>query len=51
MFNPDMPLDEQIELLPYDPRYEFPKESIFLKYLLTFQRKIVDSIYIINGLK
>lgn len=30
MFNPDMPLDEQIELLPYDPRYEFPKERLKL---------------------
>ncbi|CAG2106712.1 unnamed protein product, partial [Medioppia subpectinata] len=31
MFNPDMPLDEQIELLPYDPRYEFPKERLKLE--------------------
>lgn len=30
MFNPDMPLDEQIELLPYDHRWEFPKERLKL---------------------
>ncbi|XP_054166017.1 vascular endothelial growth factor receptor 1-like [Oppia nitens] len=30
MYNPDLPLDEQIELLPYDPRYEFPKERLKL---------------------
>jgi FMS-like tyrosine kinase 1 len=35
MFNPDMPLDEQIELLPYDPRYEFPKERLKLGMNLT----------------
>ncbi|RWS16679.1 Vascular endothelial growth factor receptor 3-like protein [Dinothrombium tinctorium] len=30
MFNPDMPLDEQIELLPYDPSWEFPRERLKL---------------------
>ncbi|RWS12832.1 Vascular endothelial growth factor receptor 3-like protein, partial [Dinothrombium tinctorium] len=30
MFNPDMPLDEQVELLPYDHRWEFPKERLKL---------------------
>ncbi|KAH7643343.1 vascular endothelial growth factor receptor 3 [Dermatophagoides farinae] len=30
LFNPDMPLDEQIDLLPYDSRFEFPKERLIL---------------------
>ncbi|XP_013783997.1 mast/stem cell growth factor receptor kita-like [Limulus polyphemus] len=30
MFNPDLPLDEQIELLPYDNHWEFPKENLKL---------------------
>ncbi|KAI1304167.1 Vascular endothelial growth factor receptor 2 [Halotydeus destructor] len=30
MFNPDMPLDEQVDLLPYDRRWEFPKERLKL---------------------
>ncbi|XP_076362758.1 vascular endothelial growth factor receptor 1-like isoform X2 [Tachypleus tridentatus] len=30
MFNSDLPLDEQIELLPYDNRWEFPKENLKL---------------------
>jgi len=42
MFNPDMPLDEQIELLPYDPRYEFPKERLKLG------NKVFPRTYIYN---
>ncbi|RWS27211.1 Vascular endothelial growth factor receptor 3-like protein, partial [Leptotrombidium deliense] len=30
MFNPDMPLDEQVDLLPYEQRWEFPKERLKL---------------------
>lgn len=30
LFNPDMPLDEQVELLPYDRRWEFPRERLKL---------------------
>lgn len=30
LFNPEMPLDEQIDLLPYDSRFEFPKERLRL---------------------
>jgi FMS-like tyrosine kinase 1 len=30
LFNPDMPLDEQVELLPYDKRWEFPRERLKL---------------------
>lgn len=30
LFNPEIPLDEQIDLLPYDSRYEFPKEKLIL---------------------
>ncbi|XP_064481699.1 vascular endothelial growth factor receptor 1-like isoform X2 [Ornithodoros turicata] len=29
-FNPDLPLCEQAELLPYDPRWEFPKDRLKL---------------------
>ncbi|KAJ6224976.1 hypothetical protein RDWZM_003521 [Blomia tropicalis] len=34
MFNPEMPLDEQIDLLPYDSRFEFPKERLELGHTL-----------------
>lgn len=27
-FNPDLPLDEQIDLLPYDDKWEFPLEKL-----------------------
>lgn len=27
-FNPDLPLDEQIDLLPYDNKWEFPIEKL-----------------------
>lgn len=27
-FNPDLPLDEQIDLLPYDNKWEFPIERL-----------------------
>ncbi|KAH6936568.1 hypothetical protein HPB50_019178 [Hyalomma asiaticum] len=30
MFNPDLPLCEQVELLPYDHRWEFPKDRLKL---------------------
>lgn len=30
MYNPDLPLDDQAELLPYDKRWEFPKERLIL---------------------
>lgn len=30
MFNPDLPLCEQVELLPYDNRWEFPKDRLKL---------------------
>ncbi|KAL3210539.1 hypothetical protein MRX96_037015 [Rhipicephalus microplus] len=30
MFNPDLPLCEQVELLPYDQRWEFPKHRLKL---------------------
>ncbi|XP_043233883.1 vascular endothelial growth factor receptor 1-like isoform X2 [Amphibalanus amphitrite] len=29
-FNPNMPIDEQAELLPYDAEWEFPKEKLIL---------------------
>ena len=29
-FNPNMPIDEQAELLPYDAEWEFPKERLIL---------------------
>lgn len=28
--NPDLPVDDQAELLPYDKKWEFPKESLKL---------------------
>lgn len=30
MFNPDLPLSDQVELLPYDHRWEFPKDRLKL---------------------
>lgn len=30
LYNPEIPLDEQIDLLPYDSRFEFPKERLIL---------------------
>lgn len=33
-FNPDLSIDEQIDLLPYDVRYEFPKERLKLGILV-----------------
>lgn len=30
LFNPDMPLDEQVDLLPYDKRWEFPRDRLKL---------------------
>ncbi|KAK8763362.1 hypothetical protein V5799_034024 [Amblyomma americanum] len=30
MFNPDLPLCEQVELLPYDQRWEFPRDRLKL---------------------
>uniref|UniRef100_T1IKX3 receptor protein-tyrosine kinase n=1 Tax=Strigamia maritima TaxID=126957 RepID=T1IKX3_STRMM len=29
-YNPDLPFDDQVELLPYDKRWEFPKERLKL---------------------
>ena len=29
-FNPDLPMDEQAELLPYDVRWEFPRNRVQL---------------------
>lgn len=28
--NPDLPIDEQTELLPYDKRWEFPRDRLKL---------------------
>lgn len=30
MFNPDLPLTDQVDLLPYDHRWEFPKDRLKL---------------------
>ncbi|KAJ8894999.1 hypothetical protein PR048_000308 [Dryococelus australis] len=27
-FNPDLPIDEQAELLPYDKKWEFPRDRL-----------------------
>ena len=29
-YNPDLPMDEQTGCLPYDPKWEFPKERLRL---------------------
>ncbi len=34
LINPDMPLDEQIDLLPYDNKWEFPRENLKLGPIL-----------------
>lgn len=39
LFNPEMPLDEQIDLLPYDSRFEFPKERLRLGNLNKIKTK------------
>ena len=28
--NPDKPIEDQIDFLPYDPKYEFPYERLIL---------------------
>ena len=28
MYNPDIPLDEQTDVLGYDPKWEFPREKL-----------------------
>ena len=28
--NPDAPLEEQVDLLPYDPKWEFPRNRLVL---------------------
>ena len=28
MFNPNLPIDEQTESIPYDPRWEFPQNNL-----------------------
>lgn len=33
-YNPDMPLDEQTSCIPYDPKWEFPKERLRLGMIL-----------------
>ncbi|KAL1438156.1 hypothetical protein MTO96_048246 [Rhipicephalus appendiculatus] len=38
MFNPDLPLCEQVELLPYDQRWEFPKDRLKLGRTLGQER-------------
>ena len=43
--NPDLPLDEQTELLPYDPRWEFPRDSLKLGK----QRFDIDWLLIATG--
>ncbi len=34
LINPDLPLDEQIDLLPYDNKWEFPRENLKLGQVL-----------------
>jgi FMS-like tyrosine kinase 1 len=34
MINPDIPIDEQIDLLPYDTIWEFPRENLKLGQIL-----------------
>lgn len=34
--NPDLGIDEQAELLPYDERFEFPPEKLLLGKLFIF---------------
>ena len=34
LYNPDMPLDEQVDLLPYDKRWEFPRDRLKLGKIL-----------------
>lgn len=53
MFNPEMSLEEQVELLPYDHRWEFPKERLKLGKTLgqgAFGRVVkAEAIGIENG--
>lgn len=32
--NPEIPVEEQVELLPYDPKWEFPRDRLILGKLL-----------------
>lgn len=52
LFNPDVPLDEQIDLLPYDARYEFPKENLELGATLgqgAFGRVVKAAAFDLDG--
>ena len=37
--NPDVSLDEQIDLLPYNPKWEFPRDGLILGISLIFKKK------------
>lgn len=45
--NPDLALDEQADLLPYDKKYEFPREKLKLGALLFI---IFDFFYLDNDI-
>ncbi len=34
LINPDLPIDEQIDLLPYDEKWEFSRENLKLGQIL-----------------
>ena len=39
--NPDLPVDEQTELLPYDRRWEFPRDQLKLGFFLAIIFEII----------
>jgi hypothetical protein len=45
-FNPDLPMDEQVELLPYDVRWEFPRNRVQLgnNHLINKALSIINTL-------
>lgn len=35
-FNPELGIDDQAELLPYDKKWEYPRENLKLGYLIYY---------------
>jgi CRISPR/Cas system CMR-associated protein Cmr1 (group 7 of RAMP superfamily) len=48
--NPNEPLDEQIDLLPYDKRWEFPRNRLTLGIINEFKKKNCKTFQIIHSI-
>lgn len=45
-YNPDLPVDEQTGCLPYDPKWEFPKDRLRLGTLVYLLYITSEAMYI-----